>query len=164
MTSPISSSTRETEAMAHISELIDAYVRAVEAETTAYLAAAASDEEGKAERRPENKVLDAAASASTDLAIAAERALLSISKDEVYAETDSTGDFDYVQALALASKRWLVMNGSYFDKSEQTICRLVDMVLDQSRYDQVPLLWNIDGVTTATQPGDDVLHAGWDSQ
>ncbi len=59
---------------------------------------------------------------------------------------------DYLAALALSHRRWLVMEDSYASKHERDACRLVDAVLYGHRFDDIPLLWHVNGEPRATRP------------
>lgn len=129
-----------------IMELIDA----VTAETHAFRTAP-SDKAGQ-------KITDAA----VVRVMAAESALLSFDKAAIEADIDATGDMDYMRALALAKRRWLVMEGLYESAEDHADCLLLDLILgDSEPFNSVPLLWHISGKPRDERPTDAELQAGW---
>lgn len=136
--------------MTSIRQTIHDFVSAVEDETAAYTSGGSRG------------ITDGEAEVATDRVIAAERALLAVPLADLHAEMLSNGDLDYVQAVALAHRRWLVMEGGYQSESKQTECRLVDMILlPGSRIADVPMLWHLSGETRDERPSDAELQATW---
>lgn len=93
---------------------------------------------------------------------AAEKALLSVPADNVEAHMLATGDMDYIHALALLQRRWLVMGGGYQQQVHAAECRLVDTLLSlNDTFGDVPMLWHMDGEPRTDRPSDAELRAGW---
>lgn len=139
-------------AAARASELPALLIEAIAAETVCF-----RDQAG-ALGNPDPAISDAA-QALADAAIAnvnaIERALLD-------APTEETGE-DYVRAMALSHKRWLVMEGSFQDANARIECRLVDAILAGTRFDDVPLLWHLSGQPRDERPTDAEFQAGWEA-
>jgi hypothetical protein len=73
----------------------------------------------------------------------------------------TAGHPDYLPALALIQRRWLVMDGRYTDSDGRGECLLVDAALSNHRFDAVPLLWHIHGTEWPTRPSNVELQASW---
>ena len=92
--------------------------------------------------------------ATTKASAAAER-LLDLPKAEALSP-------DYLPALALIRRRWLVMAGEYGDKAKRDECLLVDAALAGHRFDRVPMLWFLPPVGFLHQrPSDAEFQARW---
>jgi len=123
-----------------IPELVQALTHAIEVETAAYRA---SPDDG-----PPDEVANAVGAAVNRI----ERQLLAIPMETVAADMATSGDMDYVQALALSRRRWLIMEGGYAGHEKQAECRLVDLLLRGSRFDDVNMLWHVDGKVRPERP------------
>lgn len=105
---------------------------------------------------------DAELQASTCVAISeATDALLAIPAADL-ATLDANGyGYNYRLGLAMAVRRDLIMEGDY-SASNQDVrvkCRLVDALLEPSKYDALPMLWHINGQPFDQRPDADQLAA-----
>jgi hypothetical protein len=129
-------------ASAYVQSAIQHMVAVFEAETDAYLAG--------------DSLPDEVANEATNRAAEAADAVLDLPKEQAFASPD------YVPALALIRRRWLVMEGSYDKRHDRDECLLVGAVLAVHRFNNVRLLWHIRGESRASRPGDAEFQAGWE--
>lgn len=113
-------------------------MQAIADETASFLACDGKDE--------------TATDAALDKVNAIHRALLAVPPETVIADQWISGSMDHVLALALYQRRWLVMEGSYADPEHAGECRMVDLLLAETAFDAVPLLWHLNGETRAERP------------
>jgi hypothetical protein len=130
---------------------IEELIAAITAETDAFRTA------------PNNDEGEAITNAALDRVMAAKYALLAVPKQELTKENGTLAT-DMALALALLHRRWLVMEGDYQCENQQDECRLVDLLLHGTRFDDVPLLWHIDGKTRCSRPTDAELQADWEAR
>lgn len=136
-----------TSAHTNIFELAKEVIAAITAETAAYQIDGLSDED---------------AEAATERVGLAERALLAVPAVDVEAQMLATGDMDFICALALIQRRWLVMEGLYRQQAHAAECRLVDTLLSfADPFGDVPMLWHLDGQKRTERPSDAEFQAGW---
>lgn len=88
-------------------------------------------------------------------------ALLAIPKADVFAHMAASGSMDYVMALALIQRRYLVMEAEYQNIETRPECLLVDLLLEGTTAGNVPLLWHVSGDPRSSRPDDAELQAGW---
>ena len=99
--------------------------------------------------------------ASHDFAEAALKRVTDIEKKLIAASPGATRVPKFQRALALLQRRWLVLEGSYSNYCHRAECRFVDAVLAGSSFDNVSMLWRINGEYRDARPSDAELQAGW---
>jgi len=122
-----------------VTQLAEALVAAIEAETRTYRTQTGED----------SRADEAACSAAGDVVSGIERALLALPFE---AHTVPA----YALALALCHRRWLIMEASYetLDPGEHLQCRMVDAVLFGSALDGIQMLWHVKGAARLHRPAE----------
>jgi hypothetical protein len=128
---------------------IEELIAAITAETAAFRTA------------PKNDEGEAVTNAALDRVMAAKNRLLAVSKQDL-TKGDGALATEVALALALLQRRWLVMEGDYQNENQRDECLLVDLLLQGTRFDDVPLLWHVDGKSRYSRPTDAELRVGWE--